>query len=1486
MSNRVGSGDNSVAEIARRIAEEAARRAAEAARQAAEAARRAAAQAEQNPANAALKKDAYETSQSAAAQQAWLHGEASPVASSATSADLATQSLNSAQATTLLNEDVHDAAENCLDASIEYAAETDGEVILLDPAPDGPSSTGHALVRNEEGYWDPSTGNTYETFEDWQAASADPASTPSPTQGELYQVTPELGLDETTGEPRGISGRALYEITTAPASERGQLLQELSTEIGVSPTFFGEHAYANGGPITVPSGVATQQFPEDPSGVTRVNVADVGEPLSSQLQASYAVQTNTGAGAGVSIVPQDGALYVAVNADGQLVDLQNGTPQVFQSGTVNTMSVFANVNMEEPAAVQQAYATALSLTQEQPVQALPTTEPLTADQVAAYQALGYTVAVLDPANGNAAIRPPDAANSGDIANIGSAEGSEPVYVLVGGPPLETFGDLTPEQLGELYTAANALPDPAATSPDALGDAVGTLVDTTDAMWNGSDLNTGAMTALTMFATERFAPTQPLGDGKEISFLFVVDALAESGGPEVAQAVATGLALEAVDPGNAQAGIHSGEIAAQAMRLSTSPEIAQAVLETVGPQNMEAFIGSIGMGAMNDPNNPLYLDSGSRSLELTHFMEQAARIQGADGMPNAAQASFFLGVFNQASSEQWRREDFRTAMGTGLATSFAMGDAELAATEGARLSALLANPHMGELLQNVSPQEREQIMLLSLVTPGLNSALLDEHGGNLATAAAFAQYQQGTQALTADLLDGTPVLGPDGQPLLPTGELPPPPQGLDMSAYPAIAALPQPVTAAGIQQAVAAGQLTGADAAAYLRGMAELTTPIANADMEAFGSSPAMTNVIGFFEDFNPFNDPNPLSRSNVNDMATVQRDSLLALADVLEDSTDPAFIAQGLTAGATVDSAFWSSMKPFGEAVAAMGDRVQSHRQMTMMAVGMAASIAAPMMMASGLGAMAAGTTASTVFGVPITVTPFVSAALPAATTGVLSTTINASSQYDSTGSVNWGNALLGGTVDGLTSFFGATVAAKATAQGWGFTRTVVTAATIDATGSFGSYVLGTPGALEGILSGDPTHLNAALSQAGFSFVLSAGMNGVTYRAPTGEPPPLNPATDYASNSATMQGLLSDGTGSLLDGSGPRIMGLSGQPVDPQALLSQPYESYFAVYRNSSTGEMLVQEVARSQPGTPLQLNATDTINGIRGGAPGTGWEPVGGFHNHPNGLSGASPEDLMMEPVFRGEFGEGFASFTVSSDGAQPFLNSDTRPMSLQQALDAGYPGVLNNGQTRLDPSHPDWAQVNGVVSGYVPTQDPLYQQLVQDYPYLADVDIERGGSLGVSRPAERITELFESSDPLKFDDLFSIALPDTAAGENVVMFGRGGYSEQFSIQMGHEYGHVIDIVEYMREELDPAVFNRFMTGGITDPAERYDVLKLLATRDYGTAPMSTPSPTQAREILVIENAAWNYVQPYVAQNPSMQTYYAQVYQGAISTYESLLGP
>ncbi|HVE82380.1 MAG TPA: hypothetical protein VND93_06020 [Myxococcales bacterium] len=885
------------------------------------------------------------------------------------------------------------------------------------------------------------------------------------------------------------------------------------------------------------------------------------------------------------------------------------------------------------------------------VQSLKPDRPLTSQQVDAYKALGYQVTPVT----TRPIRDPDAP-----ANLLRPTTS---YVLKGGPPLSTFGELTPKDVGDIYAAANTLPAPQ-TDPFGYREKLPATVDATPAMWKGDDLKPGATAALATFVVNRFPPpTPPSGDSLD-TFTNTVAGLRDvaADNPQAQSELSQSLAHAALRPDNAARGVNSSEIAAAALDQVASPQIAADVIHAIGPQDMGRFTASLALNP-SGPDDPTFLNSGSRALALTSFAQQAAQIPPAP--PDPAVASFFIKSFEAGSTVNFNDPTFRGAMGQGLANAFAMGDPAVAASEGDRLQALLSSSAMGDVLTSVTPQEREQIALGCLTTPSLTAALLDQHGGNLATAMAYAQYDQAATLATSDLLGGQPRLGPDGQPIISTAPLPPLPAGFNAAQNPAIARLPQPPTAAAIQQAVQSGQLTGADAAKYLRSLADVTKPIADANMQAMGASPALTNVIGFFEDMNPFNDPNPLRRSHVDQLAQRQRSALLSLADTVEKSSNPALIAQGLSAGMAVDGAYWKTIPPYKDAVNAIAGNVQRNRVLTMVAVGVVASVAAPMMAAAGLPAIGA---TGTIFGMTVTGSPFLSAALPAAITGVMSTTTNAAMQAETTGQVNWANAILGGTVDGLTSFYGATVAARAMQQGYGFTRTVLPAAAIDAAGGFGSYVLGTPGALQGILSGDQQSFEKALGQAGFSFALSAGINGVMYRVNLGDAAPLGAAQDYAQNKAAMEG--------LLDPAHPAsFIGLDGKPGDLASLAGQGHESYFAVYRNRATGDLQVMEVARSRPGDPLQLQPFDALQAVRRNNPGAGWEAVGGFHNHPGGTP-PSAQDLAMEPLFRGEFGPGYASYTVGGGRADPFLNPEVKPLTLQQAYASGYqvPGLAES--------------------------------------------------------------------------------------------------------------------------------------------------------------------------------------------------------------------
>ena len=205
-------------------------------------------------------------------------------------------------------------------------------------------------------------------------------------------------------------GTQMHRILTTPAGspERQAALDAARIPAGVQGMLLADDpARERGRRSPSRRATPTTTLRGDPAGVVRVDVESLPQPLQDQLLASQAVQTNTGASAGVSFATRGDTTYVAVNASNQLVDVQGGQATVFQTRSTNVLSVFAEADMTNPAEVRDAYATSLSLTQGgQRTQPLPTEAPLTAEQVSAYQDLGYTVAVLDPSNGNAAVRPP------------------------------------------------------------------------------------------------------------------------------------------------------------------------------------------------------------------------------------------------------------------------------------------------------------------------------------------------------------------------------------------------------------------------------------------------------------------------------------------------------------------------------------------------------------------------------------------------------------------------------------------------------------------------------------------------------------------------------------------------------------------------------------------------------------------------------------------------------------------------------------------------------------------------------------------------------------------------------------------------------------------------------------------------------------------------------------------------------------------------
>lgn len=642
-------------------------------------------------------------------------------------------------------------------------------------------------------------------------------------------------------------------------------------------------------------------------------------------------------------------------------------------------------------------------------------------------------------------------------------------MLLADTPRPAGRHLTAQEQAALEEGVRLLPE----YPSA--EDIRELINAQESFWlDSGQQNPRALAALTTAMVSRYAPTR--GPDADLNgFTATMYRLSDATGgftPEMSAA----LARSAVDPALARRGLHTGEMASWAMQSATTPQAAKAVLDAVGPGGMERFVASLGLNAA-DSRDPLYLNSGTRTSALQEFMHLAAAMPATPGVPNGAQASFFLTVAKQAGERPLVNPSFREALGKGLGVTYALGDTALARRESARMGALLRNEHIGGLLQSASAQQRSGLLTALLDNSRLTSQLVDHHGGNVATAAAFTQLQGLTQDLTGGFGYGGRVpTGPGGIPLiLPESQVTLPPADV-LARHPAMAGLGSPLYAGTVAQAVQAGRLTPSQAANYLDDLASHSRGLANPDLGRYGGNIFTDAAITLL------NGGNPLVKSRLTEYAALNADSLTRLAGMVRASKDPAYIAQAMTAGSAQDAAFRGSLPRYGEAIAAMGEQVQGRRRGIIAGLGLVTAVAAPILAAAAVPAGASLTLGGITLG-----SATLQAGAAGLTSSVVSTLLNASNQLDATGQVNWANAVGGGAVDGLTTYFGLRMSIVAAARGQGAMGAAVRGATVDGLGGIGSYALGTPGALEGILRGDTRHLTNAAVQGGLGFATSLG---------------------------------------------------------------------------------------------------------------------------------------------------------------------------------------------------------------------------------------------------------------------------------------------------------------------------------------------------------------------------------------------------------------
>ncbi len=391
----------------------------------------------------------------------------------------------------------------------------------------------------------------------------------------------------------------------------------------------------------IPASIQASSHPDDhrpplDPPLRRVALVDLPTNLQSQIRAAVAMAVNTGTGSGVSLDSTGQAVYI--DASGQLVELTRTGAVGYHTTRPSVLRAFDGVDMHDEQAVHSAMNVALSLSGQGPGQALSLDRPLTAEEVEAYQALGYSVAVLDPEHGLAAIRPSGSQGAQDITNISSQPDARPVVMLLGGPEL-ALGEVPPQRVLEIARQLES----AQTGP-----IFSEIIN--PASWGLSPESSEQEWALvTHLVADTFPPT-PYGVGGEPylqGFVSNTNAVLSSSGSEGGArraAVARVLALASASQDQSYA--DTRDLGAMALQLvSTSPEAAGSFVEQLTTDQMSAFLNELGLGGPEDFDPYLnQADPVTSESDLARFITLLGQ-----AMPSPAGDRFFQLVLQQPYS---------------------------------------------------------------------------------------------------------------------------------------------------------------------------------------------------------------------------------------------------------------------------------------------------------------------------------------------------------------------------------------------------------------------------------------------------------------------------------------------------------------------------------------------------------------------------------------------------------------------------------------------------------------------------------------------------------------------------------------------------------------------------------------------------------------------------------------------------------------------
>ncbi|MFP2930670.1 DUF4781 domain-containing protein, partial [Pyxidicoccus sp. 3LG] len=192
-----------------------------------------------------------------------------------------------------------------------------------------------------------------------------------------------------------------------------------------------------------------------------------------------------------------------------------------------------------------------------------------------------------------------------------------------------------------------------------------------------------------------------------------------------------------------------------------------------------------------------------------------------------------------------------------------------------------------------------------------------------------------------------------------------------------------------------------------------------------------------------------------------------------------------------------------------------------------------------------------------------------------------------------------------------------------------------------------------------------------------------------------------------------------------------------------------------------------------------------------------------------------------------------------------------------------------------PGWQQLADIVEGYEPSEDLVIRDMTRRYPYLEQIEVRPGTAQGFNT--------LDKVPPgtMNVGDLFWVTRPDPSK-VNVMrmMTDPADWTGDYSIQMGHEYGHAVDLMQHLEATLTASgqadVYQRLVTEGLTTDADKYRVLSIVL--GY------IPNMGDAKGMLPLEQGAWNAASSSAVLVHG-ESLYAQVYGVSYGTYSAAAG-